>query len=82
MSCESEKKDEKRVRIVWLIMVGLAMLMLGLKLCNVYGLYDLLSYKLVFFPLYGPVLLFLIGIIWAILTATVKGLFYMIFRKK
>lgn len=82
MSYESEKKGEKGVRIFWLIMVGLTVVMLGLKLCNVYQLYDIMSYKVVFFPLYGPVLLFLFGILWAILIAAAKGLFFMIFRKK
>lgn len=82
MSYQSDQKDEKRVRIFWLIMVGLTIIMLGLKLCDVCELYSILWYKLVFFPLYGPVLLFAVGIIWAILVAVIKGLFYRIFRKK
>lgn len=82
MSHESDQKDERRVRIFWSTMVGLTIILLGLKLCNVCNIYDILCYKFVFLPLYGPILIAIFGILCAIIVAIIKVLIGNLFNKK
>lgn len=77
---ESDKKDDMRRKIFWLLMVGATTIMFALKLFIPY--FHDLGYKWILCPIYGPVLVIVCAVLWAILSTLIKAVFNSIFRNK